>query len=79
MLFRSTTQDLLVVMGAIHSACLFIGINNASSVLPIVSTERTIFYRERAVGMYSSIAYAAAQVIKGHYTQNLANYTYLKW
>jgi hypothetical protein len=32
---------LLVVMGALYSACLFLGVNNASSVQPIVSIERT--------------------------------------
>ncbi|KAK9998376.1 hypothetical protein SO802_017979 [Lithocarpus litseifolius] len=58
---RSTTQELLLVMGALYSACLFLGVNNASSVQPIVSIERTVFYRERAAGMYSPIAYAAAQ------------------
>ncbi|KAE8039264.1 hypothetical protein FH972_011692 [Carpinus fangiana] len=58
---RNSTQNLLVVMGALYSACMFLGINNASSVQPIVSIERTVFYRERAAGMYSSIAYAAAQ------------------
>ncbi|XP_062171942.1 ABC transporter G family member 31 [Alnus glutinosa] len=58
---RSSTQDLLVVMGALYSACLFLGVNNASSVQPIVSIERTVFYREKAAGMYSPIAYAAAQ------------------
>ncbi|KAL4597775.1 hypothetical protein ACB092_11G013400 [Castanea dentata] len=58
---RSTTQELLLVMGALYSACFFLGVNNASSVQPIVSIERTVFYRERAAGMYSPIAYAAAQ------------------
>ncbi|GLT73347.1 hypothetical protein SLA2020_452140 [Shorea laevis] len=48
-------------MGALYSACLFLGVNNSSSVQPIVSIERTVFYRERAAGMYSSFAYAAAQ------------------
>jgi len=51
-----------VVMGALYSACMFLGVNNASSVQPIVSIERTVFYREKAAGMYSPIAYAAAQV-----------------
>lgn len=52
-----------MVMGALYSACLFLGVNNASSVQPIVSIERTVFYRERAAGMYSPFSYAAAQVI----------------
>lgn len=51
-----------MVMGALYSACLFLGVNNASSVQPIVSIERTVFYREKAAGMYSPIAYASAQV-----------------
>lgn len=58
---RNTTQELMVVMGALYSACLFLGVNNASSVQPIVSIERTVFYREKAAGMYSPIAYAFAQ------------------
>ncbi|KAK7321500.1 hypothetical protein VNO77_32212 [Canavalia gladiata] len=58
---RTSTQELFVVMGALYSACLFVGVNNASSVQPIVSIERTVFYREKAAGMYSPIAYAAAQ------------------
>ncbi|EEF36755.1 ABC transporter G family member 31 [Ricinus communis] len=58
---RDTTQDLFVVMGALYSACMFLGVNNASSVQPIVSIERTVFYREKAAGMYSPLAYAAAQ------------------
>lgn len=49
-------------MGALYSACMFLGVNNSSSVQPIVSIERTVFYREKAAGMYSPIAYAAAQV-----------------
>ncbi|KGN47083.1 ABC transporter G family member 31 [Cucumis sativus] len=58
---RNSTQELMVVMGALYSACLFLGVNNASSVQPIVSIERTVFYREKAAGMYSPIAYAFAQ------------------
>ncbi|WJX58199.1 ABC transporter G member 31 [Trifolium repens] len=58
---RATTQELFVLMGALYSACLFLGVNNASSVQPIVSIERTVFYREKAAGMYSPLAYGAAQ------------------
>ena len=57
----------MVAMGAMYSACLFLGVNNASSVQPIVSIERTVFYREKAAGMYSPIAYAAAQVVFWHF------------
>lgn len=59
---RGTTEDLMLVMGALYAACLFLGVNNASSVQPVVSTERIVYYRERAARMYSSFPYAAAQV-----------------
>ncbi|RDY00373.1 ABC transporter G family member 31, partial [Mucuna pruriens] len=58
---RETTQQVYVIMGALFSACLFLGVNNASSVQPVVSIERTVFYREKAAGMYSPISYAIAQ------------------
>ncbi|KAK7289806.1 hypothetical protein RIF29_03766 [Crotalaria pallida] len=58
---RETTQQVIVIMGALFCACLFLGVNNASSVQPIVSIERTVFYREKAAGMYSPMAYATAQ------------------
>ncbi|XP_010262843.1 PREDICTED: ABC transporter G family member 31-like [Nelumbo nucifera] len=58
---RGTTQDLFVVMGALYASCLFLGVKNASSVQPVVSIERTVFYREKAAGMYSPLPYAAAQ------------------
>ena len=35
-----------MVMGALYASCLFLGVNNAASVQPIVSIERTVFYRE---------------------------------
>ena len=52
-----------MVMGALYASCLFLGVNNASSVQPIVSIERTVFYREKAAGMYAPPSYAAAQVL----------------
>ncbi|CAN1252472.1 ABC transporter G family member 31, partial [Linum perenne] len=60
---RDTAQALFTVMGALYSACIFLGVSNASSVQPIVSIERTVFYREKAAGLYSPLAYAAAQGI----------------
>ncbi|XVF19871.1 hypothetical protein REPUB_Repub11eG0148300 [Reevesia pubescens] len=58
---RDTTQGLFMVMGALYVSCLFLGVNNASSVQPIVSIERTVFYREKAAGLYAPTSYAAAQ------------------
>ncbi|XP_010249928.1 PREDICTED: ABC transporter G family member 39-like [Nelumbo nucifera] len=56
-------QDLFNAMGSMYAAVLFIGIQNASSVQPVVAVERTVFYRERAAGMYSALPYAFAQVV----------------
>uniref|UniRef100_A0A0V0H346 Putative ovule protein n=1 Tax=Solanum chacoense TaxID=4108 RepID=A0A0V0H346_SOLCH len=49
-------------MAALYASVLFLGVNNASSVQPVVSIERTVFYREKSAGMYSPLPYAAAQV-----------------
>ncbi|XP_027174773.1 ABC transporter G family member 31 [Coffea eugenioides] len=58
---RDSIQNLFVVMGALYASAMFLGVNNSSSVQPIVSIERTVFYRERAAGMYGPYPYAAAQ------------------
>ncbi|KAL8202096.1 hypothetical protein R6Q57_011243 [Mikania cordata] len=55
-------QDLLNMMGALFAAVVFLGAINQNAVQPIVAVERTVFYRERAAGMYSSLPYALAQV-----------------
>ncbi|WOG84120.1 hypothetical protein DCAR_0103301 [Daucus carota subsp. sativus] len=62
-LYWRTRQDLFNSMGSMYSAVVFIGIQNTIIVQPVVAVERTVFYRERAAGMYSSIAYALAQVV----------------
>lgn len=49
-------------MGSMYAAVLFIGVQNSSSVQPVVAIERTVFYRERAAGMYSALPYAFGQV-----------------
>ncbi|KAK9131814.1 hypothetical protein Scep_011342 [Stephania cephalantha] len=58
---RDTVMDLMMVMGSLYAACLFLGVSNSSSVQPVVSIERTVYYREKAAGMYASFSYAAAQ------------------
>ncbi|XP_045828646.1 pleiotropic drug resistance protein 2-like [Trifolium pratense] len=55
-------QDLMNLMGAMYSAILFLGSTNTASVQPVVAVERTVFYRERAAGMYSALPYTIAQV-----------------
>lgn len=49
-------------MGSMYTAVLFLGVQNGMSVQPVVATERTVFYRERAAGMYSALPYAIGQV-----------------
>ncbi|KAI8531763.1 hypothetical protein RHMOL_Rhmol11G0160900 [Rhododendron molle] len=56
-------QSLLNVLGAMYSAVIFLGINNSSTVIPYILTERSVLYRERFAGMYGSWAYALAQVM----------------
>ncbi|MBA0761218.1 hypothetical protein Gotri_023896 [Gossypium trilobum] len=60
---RDTSSDLTMIIGAMYAAVFFVGINNCSTVQPIVAIERTVFYRERAAGMYSALPYALAQVL----------------
>ncbi|QHO46532.1 ABC transporter G family member [Arachis hypogaea] len=55
-------QDLMNLLGAMYSAVIFLGATNASAVQPVVAIERTVFYRERAAGMYSALPYAFGQV-----------------
>jgi ABC-type multidrug transport system permease subunit len=58
---RST--DLSITVGVLFFATLFICFNNASTVQSMVSIERSVHYREKAAGMYSSIPYALSQVL----------------
>ncbi|KAK7377262.1 hypothetical protein VNO80_02684 [Phaseolus coccineus] len=60
---RRKEQDLFDAMGSMYAAVTFIGVVNGASVQPIVAIERTVFYRERAAGMYSALPYAISQVI----------------
>ena len=59
---RESSGDLMTIVGAMYGAVLFVGINNCLTVQPIVAVERTVFYREKAAGMYSALPYAMAQV-----------------
>ncbi|XP_009141587.1 ABC transporter G family member 39 [Brassica rapa] len=55
-------QDLNNFFGAMYAAILFLGATNAATVQPAIAIERTVFYREKAAGMYSAIPYAISQV-----------------
>jgi len=45
-----------------YASIFFLGGHNSTAVQSIVSIERTIFYREKAAGMYSAMPYAFALV-----------------
>jgi len=45
-----------------YTAVMFLGTSNTMGVQPIVDIERTVLYRERAAGMYSTLTYAVSQV-----------------
>lgn len=70
--YRKDRNDLTMVIGAMYAAVVFLGVNNCSTVQPVVAIERTVFYRERAAGMYSALPYAIAQVRRNR-QQNRAN------
>ncbi|KAJ9568576.1 hypothetical protein OSB04_004542 [Centaurea solstitialis] len=59
---RESSGDLNTIIGAMYSAVFFVGINNCQTIQPVIATERTVFYREKAAGMYSALPYAMAQV-----------------
>ncbi|XP_010449957.1 PREDICTED: ABC transporter G family member 42 [Camelina sativa] len=56
-------QDLFNIFGSMFTVVLYSGINNCSTVLFCVATERNVFYRERFARMYNSWAYSLAQVL----------------
>ncbi|XP_065866305.1 pleiotropic drug resistance protein 1-like [Euphorbia lathyris] len=60
---RTQQQDVFNATGSMYTAVLFLGVQNAASVQPVVAVERSVFYREKAAGMYSALAYAYAQVL----------------
>lgn len=59
---RNDQQGLFTILGCMYGTTLFTGINNCQSVIPFISIERSVVYRERFAGMYSPWAYSLAQV-----------------
>jgi len=45
-----------------YFAVAFVGFENCVTAQSVIAVERTVFYRERAAGMYSAIPYALSQV-----------------
>jgi hypothetical protein len=59
---RNDQQSMFTILGCMYGFTLFAGINNCQTVMPFVSIERSVVYRERFAGMYSPWAYSFAQV-----------------
>lgn len=58
-----SSSDLLIIVGSMYFAVAFVGFENCITAQPVIAVERTVFYRERAAGMYSAIPYAFSQVV----------------
>ncbi|XP_021742216.1 ABC transporter G family member 41-like [Chenopodium quinoa] len=52
-----------MIFGSMYAAVLFLGLNNCSTVIPYITADRTVVYREKFAGMYSSWVYCFAQVL----------------
>ena len=46
--------------GVSYTGCIFLGLGNLITAIPVVSLGRSVFYRERSVSMYSVLPYAMA-------------------
>ncbi|KAL3132996.1 hypothetical protein ABBQ38_006905 [Trebouxia sp. C0009 RCD-2024] len=58
---RQSTQDVTSVVGAVNATTIFLGALYALNVLPVVSVERAVFYRERSAFFYHSLPFSLAQ------------------
>jgi hypothetical protein len=74
---RNDEQGIFNILGCMFGTALFAGINNCQLVMPFVSIERSVVYRERFAGMYSPWAYSLAQVnidlVQTTYIRRLVN------
>ncbi|KAL8171705.1 LOW QUALITY PROTEIN: hypothetical protein V2J09_023509 [Rumex salicifolius] len=58
-----TKQVLFNAVGSMYSTSMFLNLQNCLIVQPVTAVERTVFYREKATGMYSALPYALAQAL----------------
>ncbi|KXZ48202.1 hypothetical protein GPECTOR_29g109 [Gonium pectorale] len=58
---RTSLLGVLDIMGALYSTTVFMGISNCLTILPVVNSDRAVFYRERASGMFHVIPYVLSQ------------------
>ncbi|KAL2929376.1 ABC transporter G family member 38 [Bienertia sinuspersici] len=60
---RDTQVDIIGGIGAIYISTMFMGAQTSASVIPVLSSDKPVFYRERSSGLYAAIPYALAQVV----------------
>ncbi|KAL4419611.1 hypothetical protein ABPG77_001665 [Micractinium sp. CCAP 211/92] len=60
---RTTATGVLNIAGVLFSSTLFVGISNCLSIQHLVAAQRTVFYRERAAGLYRVMPFALAQLL----------------
>ncbi|KAL4447582.1 hypothetical protein ABPG75_004801 [Micractinium tetrahymenae] len=60
---RTTVSGVLNIAGVLFSSTLFVGISNCLSIQHLIAAQRTVFYRERAAGMYRVLPFALAQLL----------------
>nr|TKW03626.1 hypothetical protein SEVIR_7G053300v2 [Setaria viridis] len=61
-LYKNDRKGLFTILGSMYCTTLYTGVKNCQSVMPFVSVERSVMYRERFAGMYSPWAYSFAQL-----------------
>ncbi|CAL5438581.1 unnamed protein product [Camellia sinensis] len=59
---RYSEQDVLNGVGSMYTTIMFLATNACVSVLPVITADQVVFYRETAAEAYSAFPYAIAQV-----------------
>lgn len=58
-----TFNDVFNITGALYMSVLFLGVMDCLMVLDLISTRRSVYYREHAAGMYHSVTYSLAELL----------------
>ncbi|KAG2451837.1 hypothetical protein HYH02_003613 [Chlamydomonas schloesseri] len=58
---RTTMLGVMDIMGSLYSTTVFMGISNCLTILPVINSDRAVFYRERAAGMFHVFPYVLSQ------------------
>lgn len=53
-----TNTDVQNILGALYSSSMFLGNFNLFAIQSVIAVERSVFYRERATGMYAALPFS---------------------